>query len=123
MADYTRGAEELCGVCFCQLVASRLIQMEIGSSDVHALNPMLAADQIQFLPQVAIRDAVGQTLPDLRELGESPLVGPEWNTVEEILIVAVQENMTGLPERLKALNCRLELHSAHCRTRRSSHAL
>ena len=110
-------------MCFCQLVASRFIRMEIGSSDVLALHPMLAADQIQFLPQVAIGEAVGQTLPNLRKLGESPLVGPEWNTVEEIFIVAVQENMTRLPERLKALNYRLEFHSAHCRTRRPSHAL
>ena len=89
-------------MCFCQLVASRFIRMEIGSSDVLALDPMLAADQIQFLPQVAIGEAVGQTLPNLRKLGESPLVGPEWNTVEETFIVAVQENMARFPERLKA---------------------
>ena len=62
---------------------------------------MLAADQIQFLPQVAIGEAVGQTLPNLRKLGESPLVWPEWNTVEEIFIVAVQEDMARLPERLR----------------------
>ena len=84
---------------------------------------MLAADQIQFLPQVAIGEAVGKTLPDPRKLGESPLVGPEWNTVEEGFIVAVQEDMTGLPESLKALNYRLEFHSAHCRTRRPTYAL
>ena len=110
-------------MCFCQLVASRFIRMEIGSSDVHALDPMLAADQIQFLPQVAIGEAVGQTLPNLRKLGESPLVWPEGDTVEQTFIVAVQENMARFPERLKASNYRLEFHRALCRARRSSYEL
>jgi hypothetical protein len=79
-------------VCFCQLVASRFIRVEKGSSDVLALNPMLISDQIKFHPQVAIGEAVWQTLPHLRKPGESPLIGPEWESVEEIFIVAVQED-------------------------------